>query len=136
MVAPDKRYCMDHFLPETTVAAVIEAHLGSARRHGARGVIEHRALTTHNSPFRHWRGDHGQPGPDPERLRAALAEVKSGRSSDVHAWTFTPKSFRALIEALRHAGLTGLSLETVHDTPYGRGEFCAVLRRPEAARLS
>ena len=136
LIAPDKRYCMDHFLPESTVAAVIDAHLGSARRHGARSIIEHRALTTHNSPRRHWRGDHGQPGPDVERLKAAMAEVASGRSSDVHAWTFTPQSFRVLIEALGHAGLTGLTVEAVHATPYGRGEFCAVLRKPQGASLS
>ena len=130
LIVPDKRYCMDHFLPETTVAAVIDAHLHPAARHTARSIIEHRALTTHNSPRRHWRGDHGQPGPDAERLKAAIAEARSGRASDVHAWTFTPESFRRVIEALRLAGLTGLGIEDVHPTAYGRGEFCAVLRRP------
>ena len=129
LIVPDKRYCMDHFLPETGVAAVIDAHLRPAPRHTARSIIEHRALTTHNSPRRHWRGDHGQPGPDPERLRAAIAEAASGRASDVHAWTFTPESFGRLIEALRLAGLTGLVTEEVHPTAYGRGEFCAVLTR-------
>ncbi len=129
LVVPDKRYCMDHFLPCSTVATVIDAHLDPTAGHRARSVIEHRALTTHNSPRRHWRGDHGHPGPNPERLRAAMAEVKSGRASDVHAWVFTPESFRTLIEALGGVGLTGLAVEAVHQTPYGRGEFCAVLRR-------
>ena len=129
LIVPDKRYCMDHFLPETTVAAVIGAHLNPPSRHTARSVIEHRALTTHNSPRRHWRGDHGEPGPDPDRLKAAIAEATSDRASDVHAWTFTPESFRRLIESLGQAGLTRLVAEEVHPTAFGRGEFCAVLRR-------
>ena len=130
LIVPDKRYCMDHFLPESTVAAVIDAHLRPSGRHTARSIIEHRALTTHNSPRRHWRGDHGSPGRDPERLKAAIREATSGRPSDVHAWTFTPASFRRLMEALNSVGLSALQVEAVHPTPYGRGEFCTVLRRP------
>ncbi len=131
LIVPDKRYCMDHFLPESTAAAVIDAHLRPSVRHTPRAIIEHRALTTHNSPRRHWQGDHGSPGPDPVRLKAAIKEATSGRPSDVHAWTFTPDSFGRLIEALRQVGLTGLEIEAVHPTAYRRGEFCAVLRRAQ-----
>jgi SAM-dependent methyltransferase len=131
LIAPDKRYCMDHFLPESTVAAVIDAHLSAATRHSPRSIIEHRSLTTHNSARRHWRGDHGRPGPDPEQLRAALAEARSDRASDVHAWTFTPSSFERLIEDLGAAGLAALQIRKVFPTAFGRGEFCAILQRPD-----
>ena len=129
LVIPDKRYCFDHFLPESTVAEVIDAHLRPSPVHTPRSVLSHHALTTHNSPARHWRGDHGDQGDRVGRLRTAMAALarKPGRRLDVHAWQFTPQSFRALMEDLRTLELTGLRAAEVHATPRGRGEFCAVL---------
>jgi hypothetical protein len=137
LVIPDKRYCFDHFLPESTVAEVIDAHLRPSPVHTARSVLSHHALTTHNSPARHWTGDHGDLDDRVPRLRQAMAALarKPGRQLDVHAWQFTPASFRALIGDLRALELTGLGAAEVWETPRGRGEFCAVLGRSQPVRL-
>jgi hypothetical protein len=128
LIIPDKRYCFDHFLAESTIADVLDAHLHPRSKHATRAVIEHLALTTHNNARRHWLGDHGRPGTNAERIKGALGAVHKG--VDAHAWRFTPTSFRQILALLRDVGLIGLEPEAVHRTPWGRGEFCAVLRKP------
>ena len=61
LLIPNKLYCFDHFIAETSVADVMLAHHLGHRVHTLASVIEHRALTTHNDPSRHWLGDHADP---------------------------------------------------------------------------
>ncbi len=131
LVIPDKRYCFDHFLPQSTVADVIDAHLRPSPVHTPRSVLSHHALTTHNSPARHWRGDHGDLSDRVPRLRQAMAALarKPGRQLDVHAWQFTPASFREVVDDLHALELTSFRPVEVRETPRGRGEFCALLER-------
>lgn len=138
LIVPDKRYCFDHHIAESTIADVIEAHREQRRRHSLASVIEHHALTTHNDPRLHWAGDHG-PAVRADRVAQVEKAMRShdfnpGRYIDVHAWYFTPDSFRTTIETLTELGLIGLELAGVYDTAHGRNEFCAVLRLGAAAR--
>jgi hypothetical protein len=55
IVVPDKRFCFDHFLPESSIADVIDAYYAARSTHSLSSVVEHRALTTHNEPLRHWQ---------------------------------------------------------------------------------
>jgi SAM-dependent methyltransferase len=130
MMIPDKRFCFDHFIPETTVSDVIEA-IGRTS-HTIGNVIRHRALVTHNDPLKHWKGDHGEPKgyQNVQSFKRAIIEFESANGSyiDVHAWQFTPSSFRLTIEILNKLGLINFSCYRVYSTPYGRLEFCAVLR--------
>lgn len=103
---PDKRHCFDHFLPETTIADVVEAHTSLHKLHSLKSVIEHRALTTHNDASRHWLGDHRDPGYEDStsaRTKAAILEFESsaGGYIDVHSWKFTPEGFRKLLREIR-----------------------------------
>jgi SAM-dependent methyltransferase len=131
LLVPDKRYCFDHFLPETTIPEILEAFMEKRTRHSARHVIEHIALTCHNDVGRHWQGDHG-PRPDPCGDLVPLAmkhEQAAGEDYvDVHAGKFTPQSFRQIVEALSVHRLTRFVPERVYDTPLCRNEFVAVLR--------
>lgn len=134
LIVPDKRYCFDHFLPESTVADVLDAHHAGRRTHSLRSVVEHRALTTHNQCPRHWAGDHADAGyraSIPARAARAVAEYEAANGGyvDVHAWQFTPPSFRALTGALVELGLTALHPIRSYETPRNRLEFCAVLQR-------
>lgn len=134
VIVPDKRFCFDHYLPETTVAGVIDAHVAGRRVHTLKSVIEHRALTTHNDPGRHWSGDHANPDHSltiASRADSARKEFEAagGGYIDVHAWQFTPQSFRFLLTVLRQLSLTGFVVERVYDTPRGSNEFTAVLRK-------
>ncbi|KQX22742.1 MULTISPECIES: methyltransferase domain-containing protein [unclassified Sphingomonas] len=138
LIVPDKRYCFDHYIAESTIADVIEAHREQRRRHSLASVIEHVALTTHNDSRRHWAGDHGPAVPADRAARVEKAirdhDFNPGRYIDVHAWYFTPDSFRTIIETLAGLGLTGLELAGVYDTARDRNEFCAVLRLDARAR--
>ena len=131
LLIPDKRYCFDHFLPETTLPEVLEAFMEKRTRHSARHVIEHIALTCHNDIVRHWQGDHG-PAPDPHNHVVPLAmkheEAAGNGYVDVHAWKFTPSTFRVIMSALHAHGFTRLVPERVYETAMCRNEFLAVLR--------
>lgn len=138
LIIPDKRYCFDHYIPESSIAQVIQAHREQRRVHSLASVIEHVALTTHNDSRRHWAGDHGSADyPDrAARVERAMRDhdLGGGRYIDVHAWYFTPDSFRTIIETLHALGLTGFELAGVYDSVRDRNEFCAVLRLGPAAR--
>jgi SAM-dependent methyltransferase len=133
-IIPDKRYCFDHFIAESTIAGVLDSYLEKRILNRAGSIIEHRVLTTHNDCARHWKGDHGAPinvGGRVEHLRSTLDEIDrhKGEYLDTHAWQFTPDSFRAICNALVEIGLIRLAPVVVFQTPYGRNEFCAVLSR-------
>ncbi|MCG6859306.1 MAG: class I SAM-dependent methyltransferase [Salaquimonas sp.] len=134
LVIPDKRYCFDHFLAESTIAKVVAAHRAGQRTHRLESVLEHRALTTHNDPVRHWAGDHADENywqSIAVRVLAAMTEFDNARGSyvDVHAWQFTPNSFKRIITCLADIGLGRFLPERVYATPNPRLEFTAVLRR-------
>jgi SAM-dependent methyltransferase len=135
LIVPDKRWSFDHFLPESGLPEVLAAYQERRTVHTLPRVIEHGALVTHNDPVRHWRGDHGDPAQDrTRRIRVALDSFQAGAGGyiDVHAWYFTPESFRDTIASLGDLGLCALDPVAVYDTPRDRLEFCAVLqlRRP------
>jgi SAM-dependent methyltransferase len=133
VIIPDKNFCFDHFIPESTLAGVIEAHVENRKTHSLRSVVEHRALTTHNDPLQHWRGNHGEFMVSiGSRVEAAIAEYQAadGAYIDVHAWYFSPPSFRELVRALNETCYTGLYVERVYSTLYGMFEFWAILRKP------
>jgi len=134
LIIPDKRFCFDHFLPETR-AADVQAGKGRSL-HTEKAVTEHVLGTTHNVNILHWLGFHGRPVGENSAAQArnedALRRTRKGEYVDVHAWQFTPTSFRALIQQLFEAGEINLRPTTVHNTGFGRIEFMAVLTRSAA----
>lgn len=128
LAIPDARYCFDHFLPLSSPDDV-EAARGR-RVHTAASVIAHRLHTTHSDPLKHWLGVHGRPNPSSLARWQAEREAEradAGQYIDVHAWMFSPATFRGIVEAT--SKLTGMVVERVHDTEGGHMEFFAVLRR-------
>ena len=137
LIIPDKRFCLDHHIAESTIAGVLQAHREQRRLHSLASVVEHVALTTHNDSGRHWAADHGPAlaADHVDRVRHAISGYQgSGGYIDVHAWYFTPDSFRAIIDTLSALGRIGLEVAGVYDSARGCNEFCAVLRLSEAAR--
>lgn len=133
VIAPDKRYCFDHFRPESTIGDVFTAYTERRTRHDLRSIISHNALLTHNDHFRHWAGDHGAPAVEshPECLEEAVAtyEAADGRYVDTHAWQFTPESFESICTLLHLRGHIALRPVAVYPTLFNRNEFCAILTR-------
>ena len=134
LIIPDKRFCFDHFLPASTIADVMTAYARQSKVHDLGKVIEHWAMTTHNDSIRHWNGDHGAPpimaSRDQVRRAIAAHEVRPDAYIDVHAWQFTPRSFRTLVRIIAELGLSRLELTSVYPTVRPRNEFCAVLSLP------
>lgn len=131
LMIPDKRYCFDHFLGESTVAEVLDGYYSGRKAHTLTNVIIHRTMTTHNESARHWVGDHGELSVNTVLVEAAIQEFDASKGGyiDVHALTFTPDSFRWIIQCLYDLKLIGLRPFRVYDTPYGWNEFCAILRK-------
>lgn len=130
MIVPDKRFCFDHHLPETTISDVLGAYLEGRTTHAARAVIDHIVLQDHNDPVAHWEGRHGDVRTRAvERMASALKhyEEADGGYIDVHAWQLTPQIFREVLEVLKSLKLIGFEYASVYDTPRGRFEFMAVL---------
>jgi hypothetical protein len=138
LAIPDKRYCFDYFLSETTIADVLCAFEEQRSRHTLASVIEYGALTTHNDIQRHWEGDHEDLGfrdTLASRTQAAIELYKNAQGAyiDVHAWQFVPDTFRSIAGLLHSLGLLDLYPVVVYDTPYGRQEFTAVLTKIAAS---
>jgi len=131
LIVPDKRFCFDHFLQESELDEVRAAKGRSL--HTEKAVSEHALGTTHNINILHWLGFHGQPAtddPDAQaRSEVSIMRTRAGEYVDVHAWQFTPQSFRSLIQTLFDNGEIDLQPARVHNTGFGRIEFMAVLTR-------
>ena len=132
LYVPDKRYCLDHFIPESSVAEVFQAHRERRTMHILRSVIEHTALNTHNDPSRHWAGSHDvEHGKDQAgRIADAINLYDSSDGYiDVHAWYFTPHTFATIITTLHDCGMSQLRLTEIYPTRHNEFEFFAVLTR-------
>lgn len=130
---PDKRYCFDHFIAESSLADVLAAHHDRRHVHSLKSVLEHRVLTTHNDSGRHWAGDHGiYLHAFEARTRATLQEFASANGAyvDVHAWFFTPSGMRLIATALKQLDYIGLALERLYPTRRNSNEFWCVFRKP------
>jgi hypothetical protein len=134
VILPDKRYCFDHFIKETTIADVINTHkLGTSVNHTLKSVIEHRALTCHNDTFRHWNNDHGSLDVKSESVRKAIKEyeegIKHNKYIDVHSLQFTPTSFRNIIDLLYELEYIDFKIKRVYPTIKNSNEFFVILEK-------
>lgn len=133
MIVPDKRFCFDHFIPESTIAEVVDA-AAQAKTHSARSVLLHSLFTTHNNAIAHWLGFHGdRPRSHREHdvIKAAMAEQQrsiDGEYVDVHAWYFTPDGFLDVMRALGATESIGLTPVKIHRTAFLDQEFFVVMR--------
>ncbi len=132
---PDKRYCLDAFLAESTIADVIEAAIENRTYHTVGTLIAQEVLRSHNDPRRHWLGDHGSyPAEPAATIQAVLALYDQTRSRGVyvdrHAWQFTPDAFRSILGLLNELGLVALRPLRVYNTLSMSNEFWAILQKP------
>lgn len=118
LVVPDKRYCFDHYRPISSLAQVIDSHVGQNTRHTPGTVAEYCLDVASRAGGLGWNAaDNG-----PLKLMHTLDDAKKymhiARTTDeyldVHAWCFVPHSFRLLIHDLHSLGLI----------PFREVEFC------------
>ncbi len=130
VIAPDKRYCFDHFIPESSVKEILRAYQEKRKKPGVLEVFEHRGLTCHNDSAQHWNGNHGLPFDDLKtKYENAVHEFNSSAYVDVHCWQFTPDSFKYIIEALFSLGECDFEVIQIFETATDDIEFGCVLRK-------
>ncbi len=98
-ILPDKRYCFDAFISESTLPEVITSYFERRKKPSLRSVIEHRAFTVHNYKY--------LPGPQLitsreifDKIQDAINEFNENDYVDVHCWQFTPESLEKIVNAL------------------------------------
>ena len=141
ILAPDYRYCFDHYMRPSTVSQVLDAYARKVTMHDPVSLIASRLTRAHNDSVRHWAGDHGDPEIHPvfpqhdriTRLKLALQESMFAPESlnNEHAWFFTPDSFAAIVRDLFDLELIDLKLERLYPTLHNTLEFWAILRKPD-----
>lgn len=132
IACPDKRYCFDHYAPETVIVDVLAAYHEKRSVHQARSFLIQGLSRAHNDSERHWAHDHGPR--QYEGYKDAKREIfgfipNDGTYHDTHAWQFTPGSFFQIMSFLYEVGLSDLAPERVYHTRFGTNEFTAVLRK-------
>jgi SAM-dependent methyltransferase len=112
LAVPDKRRCFDVFQGLTTTGAVLQAHLEGRTRHSPGAVFDYHAYYALRNGEIGWAG-----GSSSElTFQYGLAEAKAAYElalvsdlyQDVHAWRFTPSSFRLILHDLHAMGLVDL----------------------------
>lgn len=135
LLIPDKRYCFDHFIPETIMADVLDKYYLQAKTHSLRNVLVHRIFSTHNDPIRHWSGDHGPQHDDDyeSHLQSVLSEYNdpNGKYIDVHGSFFTPDTFANIIGQLNKLKLLQLKILRNYHTRKNDFEFFVIMEKPE-----
>jgi hypothetical protein len=144
MFVPDKRYCFDHAVPESSIADILDDYYNQQQQtqaHALRSVVEHRALTQHNDPEKHWKGEHDTLDASlvAGRIRGALIEFDVARRQssyvDVYNYQFTPQSLSMAVNILHELHISPMKVHQVYETVKGQIEFCIVLKKccPEKA---
>lgn len=132
ILLPDKRYCFDHFIKESTIADILDSHLHKKEIHSLKSVIEHRSLTCHNDSIRHWNNDHGNSG-TPDTIISAIKEYKqsllANKYLDVHSLQFTPESFEKIINTLNQLSYIDLIVDNIYPTIRNSNEFYVILKK-------
>lgn len=133
VICPDKRYCFDNTIKESTIADILDSHYREKKMHDLKSIIEHRALTTHNNPEIHWKNKNVNLEQDinVDLISSAILEYKNSINNntyvDVHSFQFTPRSFSNIINILNKLNLIKLKIHRVYNTPLNSNEFIIIL---------
>ena len=133
LIVPNAKYCFDASLPLSKISDVINAFFDKRKIHTVGSVIEHRALTTHNDPYRHW-SEKKSILYNPikvDKISSALEEFKNSSNQyiDVHAFQFDPLSFSDILNTLIKLKLINFSTVEVNGPVYGSFDFTLMLKK-------
>jgi SAM-dependent methyltransferase len=131
LVIPDRRYCFDHFVPETTTGAVLDAFFEKKKKRTPGQVFDHLAHASRNKGQVGWTVLDGPPDALAFEFSEVQKEVERCINSDEyidgHTWRFTPKSFSNILFNLQ--GLSLISLTEDVSFPTVGCEFYVTLRK-------
>lgn len=120
LAIPDKRRCFDRYRPISGLGQVIDRHVTRAKSHTVGSIVEFMLNAVARNGQITW--DATTRGTDTFLcgLEQVQAHLREGRQrpleTDVHAWCFTPSSFRLLLADLHLLGLTTFRERDFHPT--------------------
>lgn len=141
LAIPDKRFSFDVLRPASSTGDVLQAHLEERTRHNPGALFDEVAYNVLRGGALAWPADNHETMAFFRPLADAKAiyeqACRSSEFIDIHAWQFTPSSFRLIANDLHEIGFLGLREQSFHD---GWGtEFMVSLARqglgPQLARI-
>ena len=112
LVIPDKRYCFDHFRPITGISRIVDAYFGQQKIHSPGSVAEYFLSVVAKSGNIAWNkyrfGNYSFMHSSADAKNGIDSVTNDGGYVDVHAWCFTPSSFRLIMHDLFLLGLIDL----------------------------
>jgi 2-polyprenyl-3-methyl-5-hydroxy-6-metoxy-1,4-benzoquinol methylase len=131
LAIPDKRYCFDHYRPPTGLGRIIDAYLEKNSMHSAGTVAEYFLNVVSRAGRIGWepysRGKYSLVHTLEEARNGVDRVITKKEYIDVHAWCFTPHSFRLIVHDLYCLGLIPFR-EAAFSAPAG-SEFYITLSR-------
>lgn len=142
LAVPDKRFSFDVLRPLTSTGDVLQRHLDKQPRHSLGALFDEVAYNSLRGGALSWAPTSRAPLAFVCELQAAKSIFEEAQHDgvfrDIHAWQFTPSSFRLLVNDLHEIGYLGLREQAFHDDL--GSEFVISLSRqgegPKRSRLS
>jgi SAM-dependent methyltransferase len=129
LAVPDKRFSFDVLRPVCTTGDVVQAHLEGRKGHSLGKMFDEFAYNTLRDGLPAWERSHAGELKYFRSLEDARAIFSHAQRShefiDIHAWQFTPSSFRLLVHDLNAFGFIQLKEQAFMDV--GAGEFYMTL---------
>ena len=119
LAVPDKRYCFDCERENSSLGRVIDVADAQSTNHSPGTAAEYFLKVRRKGGQIAWDERHqGQLEPVHGLHDAlhAMAKVREGHYFDLHAWVFTPDSFRQIIRDLHELRLIGFQEQHYHPT--------------------
>jgi hypothetical protein len=133
LILPNAKYCFDANLPFSKISDVINAFIDKRKLHTLGSIIEHRALTTHNDPFRHWTEKKSilYKPIDVDKVSSAIEEFKNSSNQyiDVHAFQFDPMTFSDILNTLIKLKLINFSSIEVNGPVFSSFDFTLIMKK-------
>lgn len=129
LTVPDKRYTFDIHRSDTTFAQVVARHHAGLTQPSWEQVFDHTYHAVPVLPHDVWVGNAITPPPQAYEAAVQTAERTRHEYTDAHCSVFTPKSFRALADALIAHDLMPFRLHEILDPPSGGWDFSVSLIR-------
>lgn len=137
LVVPDKRRCFDALRSLTSAGDFLNAYYSADRHHTPGNAFDFYAngATMNGGGIweSDWKGRMEFFQPIDRALELFRSAEKSGNYVDIHAWRFTPTSFRLILRDLADIGL--IELREIVTVPTNRFEFY-VAAGPQAGAMS
>ncbi|MEB2845941.1 class I SAM-dependent methyltransferase [Endobacterium cereale] len=123
LVVPDKRFCFDAFRPVSTVGDILQSRLDRRERHPPGLVYDFIATYAQRNGSGIWSETNLEGVSltnSPMSAHETFLEMsKSTQYVDVHAWRFTPASFRYAVKTLRALGCFRSGIAAIEENPNG-----------------